>query len=125
MSFDPGATLVRLRAIALAQPLAAEKTSHGMPHFHIAKGRGFAWWMADHHGCGIHAVAIKTEGADEQAMLVEADPDHFYRPAYLAPSGWIGLRLDLAETDWDHVRSRIERSWDIAATPRIRERFGR
>ncbi len=125
MSFDPEATLLRLRSIALAQPRAAEKLSHGMPHFFIEKGRGFAWYLPDHHGCGIHAVALKTSGPDEQAMLVEIDPDLFYRPAYLAPSGWIGMRLDTGETDWDQVEARIEQSWAIAATPRLREQFGR
>ncbi|WP_419825425.1 MmcQ/YjbR family DNA-binding protein [Sphingomonas sp.] len=125
MSFDAQATLVRLRATCMAQPLAAEKLSHGMPHFHIEKGRGFAWYMADHHGCGIHAVAVKTAHADEQDMLSEAEPDLFYRPAYLAASGWLGMRLDLGDTDWQRVADRVARSWDMAATPRQRERFGR
>ena len=126
MSFDSAATLMtRLSAICLAQPLAAEKTSHGMAHFFIKKGRGFAWHLDDHHGRGIHAVALKTAGADEQDMLVERDPALFYRPPYLAPSGWIAYRLDRAASDWDDVEARVMASWAIAATPRERERFGR
>jgi phosphoribosylglycinamide formyltransferase-1/phosphoribosylamine--glycine ligase/phosphoribosylglycinamide formyltransferase/phosphoribosylformylglycinamidine cyclo-ligase len=124
VSFDSEATLARLRAICLGQPLAAEKTSHGMPHFHIERGRGFAWYLPDHHGCGIHAVAVKTI-VDEQDMLIEAEPDLFYRPAYLAAAGWIGMRLDTGDTDWERVDDRIARSWDMAATPRLRERSGR
>ena len=123
MSFDAQATLARLRAICMAQPLAAEKLSHGMPHFHIEKGRGFGWYLPDHHG--IHAVAVKTSGADEQDMLVEAEPGLFYRPAYLAAAGWLGMRLDLGDTDWERVADRVERSWDVAATARQCERFGR
>jgi phosphoribosylglycinamide formyltransferase-1 len=96
-----------------------------MPVFFIEKGKTFAWFIHDHHGAGITAVVVKTSGADEQAMLIEADPDLFYRPAYLAPSGWIGLRLDVDETDWDQVEARIEASWGHAATPRLREQFGR
>jgi hypothetical protein len=125
VSPDPDADLARLRALCLAQPRAAEKVSHGMPVFFIEKGKTFAWFIHDHHGAGITAVAVKTSGADEQAMLIEADPDLFYRPAYLAPSGWIGLRLDVDETDWDQVEARIEASWGHAATPRLREQFGR
>jgi phosphoribosylglycinamide formyltransferase-1/phosphoribosylamine--glycine ligase/phosphoribosylglycinamide formyltransferase/phosphoribosylformylglycinamidine cyclo-ligase len=125
MSPDPDADLERLRALCLAQPRAVEKTSHGMPVFFIEKGKTFAWFIHDHHGAGITAVAVKTSGADEQAMLLEAEPDLFYRPAYLAPSGWIGLRLDVPETDWDQLAARIETSWDHAAAPRLRERFGR
>lgn len=119
------AALVRLRAICLAEPCAAEKVSHGAPVFFIEKGRTFAWFMADHHGSGITAVAVRTSGPDEQAMLVDADPDLFYRPPYLAPSGWIGLRLDRPGTDWEQVAARVAASWDHAATPRLRERLGR
>lgn len=117
--------LDRLRAICLAQPLAAEKASHGMPHFHIEKGRGFAWYWNDHHGDGICAAVTKTSGADEQDMLVAAEPDLFFRPPYLGPSGWIGFRLDRGEPDWERVAARVEQSWAMAATPRIRERYGR
>lgn len=125
MSPDAQATLARLRAICMAEQRAAEKVSHGAPVFFIEKGRTFAWFMHDHHGSGITAVAVRTSGADEQAMLVEADPALFYRPPYLAPSGWIGLRLDRPATDWDQVAARIATSWDHAATPRLREAFGR
>lgn len=125
MSPDPDATLARLRATCLAEPRAAEKVSHGAPVFFIGKGRTFAWFMHDHHGSGVTAVAVRPSGADEQAMLVEADPDLFYRPPYLAPSGWIGLRLDRRDTDWDRVAPRVATSWDHAATPRLREAFGR
>lgn len=125
VSPDPDADLARLRALCMAQPRAAEKSSHGMPVFFIEKGKTFAWFSDNHHGNGITAVLVKTSGPDEQAMLVEADPDLFYRPAYLAPSGWIGLRLDQPGTDWDQVDARIEASWTYAATPRLREQFGR
>lgn len=117
--------LDRLRALCLAQPRAVEKVSHGMPVFFIEKGKTFAWYSNDHHGTGIVAILVKTSGPDEQATLVEIDPDLFYRPAYLAPSGWIGMRLDTGGTDWDQVEARIEQSWAYAATPRLREQFGR
>jgi hypothetical protein len=117
--------LDRIRALCLAQPRTVEKVSHGMPVFFIEKGRTFAWYADNHHGNGITAVLVKTSGADGQAMLVEAEPETFYRPAYLTPSGWIGLRLDTGDTDWARVAARIEQSWATAATPRLREQFGR
>jgi hypothetical protein len=125
VSPEPDVDLARLRTLCLSQPCAAEKLSHGMPVFFIEKGKTFAWFIHNHHGAGITAVAVKTSGPDEQAMLVEAEPELFYRPAYLAPSGWIGLRLDVETTDWDQVEARIEQSWMLAATPRLREQFGR
>ncbi len=114
--------LDRIRALSLAQPRAAEKLSHGMPVFFIEKGRTYAWFSDNHHGNGITAVLVKTSGTDEQDAL---DPQIFYKPAYLAPSGWIGMNLDAATIDWDQVEARIEQSWAYAATPRLREQYGR
>ena len=125
MSPDPDADLDRLRAICLAQPRAMERVSHGMPVFFIEKGKIFAWFIHNHHGSGITAVAVQTSGPDEQAMLVEAEPALFYRPPYLAPSGWIGLRLDVEDTDWEQVAARVEQSWALVAPSRLREQVGR
>ena len=125
MSPDPAADLARVRDIALALPETAERVSHGQPVFYIDKGRIFVWVMHDHHGCGITAVAVKTSTAEEQAMLVEQQPDLYYRPAYLAPSGWIGLRLDGGHVDWDHVADRIAMSWELVAPRRLLEAGGR
>ncbi len=121
---DPQLPLARLREIALALPQPAERVSHGAPVFFIDKGRIFAWFMHDHHGIGITAVAVKTSGADEQAMLIEGDPELYYRPAYLAPSGWIGVRVDLPETDWDHIADRVAQSWALVAPRRLLEASG-
>jgi hypothetical protein len=121
MSPDPRADLERVRAIALALPRAAERISHGQPVFFVEKGKIFTWFMHDHHGIGITAIAVKTSGEEEQAMLIDQDPDLYYRPAYLAPSGWIGVRLDSASTDWDHIADWIERSWRSVAPRKLIE----
>ena len=125
MSPDPEAVLARVRELALALPRAVEKISHGAPVFFIDKGKSFAWFVHDHHGSGITAVAVKTSGAEEQEMLIEMDPDLYYRPPYLAPSGWIGIRLDGDEVDWDHVGDRIAMSWELVAPKRLLEMGGR
>ena len=96
-----------------------------MPVFFIEKGRTFAWYVHNHHGDGITAVAIKTSGEDELAMLVETDPETYHRNKYLAPLGLVCLRIDRPTIDWEQVRTRIEQSWAYAATPRLREQFGR
>ena len=103
MSPDYPADLERLRTIALALPEAAERASHGSPGFHIIKGKFFAYIWHNHHDDGETAVMVKTSGREEQAMLVEADPDFYYVPPYLGPSGWVAMRVGqpfdaLAET---------------------------
>lgn len=115
------ADLARLRAIAMALPRAAEKVSHGMPVFYIDKGKTFAWLTDDHHGDGRRAVLVKTAGPDEQEMLVERDTDLYFRPAYMAHAGWIAIRTDLGDTDWDHIADRVLTSWRIAAPRRLAE----
>ena len=119
MSPDPEADVARLRAICMAFPRAAEKISHGMPTFFVEKGRTFAWYTHDHHGDGRSAVLVKTGGRDEQDALVEADPDLYYLPAYMAPSGWIAIRVDGPTCGWDHIAHRVDTSWRMVAPARL------
>jgi len=88
-------------------------------------GKMFAYFSDNHHGDGRTAVLLKTSGLEEQEMLIEADPDLYYRPPYIGPSGWIGLRLDRGDPDWDHVGDRIAQSWELAAPRRLLEMGGR
>ncbi|HMP45558.1 MAG TPA: phosphoribosylglycinamide formyltransferase, partial [Sphingopyxis sp.] len=100
----------RVRDLALALPEADEVTSHGMPCFGIVKGKKFAYFTEDHHGDGKIALLVKISGADEQAALIEMDEDRYYRPAYFG-DGWIGIRLDLGDTDWDAIAEWLRKSW--------------
>lgn len=34
--------------------------------------------------------------------MVEAEPERYYRPPYVGPSGWLGIRLD-RDIDWGEV----------------------
>ncbi len=105
---------VRTRALAL--PQAEETLSHGMACFGIIKGKKFAYVSNDHHGDGKTALLIKISGPDEQAHLIESDPARYYRPAYFGDD-WIGIRLDLGDTDWDAVAEWLRRSW-LAVAPK-------
>ena len=125
LSDDPEATLARVRAIALALPESAERLSHGSPGFHIEKGKFFAYFWHDHHADGESSVMVKTSGAEEQAMLIEADPDFYYKPPYLGPSGWVAMRVGGDDVDWDRVGDRIAVSWELVAPRRLLEAGGR
>ncbi len=107
---------VRERAMAL--PEAEETLSHGMPCFGIVKGKKFAWVSLDHHGDGKTALLVKISGPDEQAQLIENDPDRYYRPAYFG-DGWIGIRLDLGDTDWNAIADWLARSWRSVAPKKL------
>ncbi len=116
--FDPEWLVAQVRERAMAMPEAEETVSHGMPCFGIVKGKKFAWVSLDHHGDGKTALLAKISGADEQAMLVERDAERFYRPPYFG-DGWIGIRLDLGDTDWDDIAAWIERSWRAVAPKKL------
>lgn len=125
MNPDPDIALSQVRDIALALPAAAERLSHGSPGFHIEKGKFFAYFWHNHHSDGETVVIVKTSGREEQAMLIEMDPDCYFSPPYLGPSGWIAMRLDRDDTDWDRVGDRIAQSWEMVAPRRMLEVGGR
>ena len=125
MSPDPSVPLARIRALALALPETAERPSHGAPGFFIEKGKFFAYFWHNHHGDGETVAIVKTSGREEMAMLIEMDPDFYFKPAYLGPYGWVAMRLDRDDTDWDRVGDRIAASWELVAPRRLLEAGGR
>jgi phosphoribosylglycinamide formyltransferase-1 len=115
---SPDWLVAQVRERALALPEASEILSHGMPCFGIEKGKKFAYVSVDHHGDGKTSLLVKISGPDEQVQLIENDPDRYYRPAYFG-DGWVGIRLDLGDTDWDGVAEWLHRSWLSVAPPRL------
>lgn len=111
---------VRLRALAL--PETDETVSHGMACFGIVKGKKFAYVSNDHHGDGKVALLVKISGPDEQAQLIENDPGRYYRPAYFG-DGWIAIRLDLGDTDWDAIGAWLASSWRSIAPAKLSAMF--
>ena len=115
---SPDYLIAQVRERALALPEADEVTSHGMPCFGIIKGKKFAYVSSDHHGDGKVALLVKISGVEEQAMLIDSDEDRYYRPAYFG-DGWIGIRLDLGDTDWDHIGEWLSKSWRAVAPRKL------
>jgi formyltetrahydrofolate-dependent phosphoribosylglycinamide formyltransferase len=115
---DPDHLTAQVRTRALELPETDEVTSHGMPCFGIAKGKKFAYVSNDHHGDGKVALLVKISGLDEQQHLIEQDTQRYYRPAYFG-DGWIGIRLDLGDTDWDAITEWLARSWRSVAPRRL------
>jgi hypothetical protein len=114
--------LTKIREAALELPGTEERTSHGQPTFFVA-GKQFAQFRANHHGDEKTVVCVRVSSLDEQAMLLEADPDTYSKPAYL-PS-WISIDVAGDAVDWDHVADRIAASWELAAPRRLLEAGGR
>ena len=97
--------LERLREIIEAWPETREKISHGSPTWWGGR-KTFATFTENHHGDGRVAVWVKSSFLEQEAR-VEADPETFFVPPYVGPSGWVGMRLDL-DPDWHEVEVLLE-----------------
>jgi hypothetical protein len=114
--------LQRVREAALELPETVERSSHGQPTFFVA-GKQFAQFRDNHHGDGKIVVCVRVSSLDEQAMLMEADPEAYSKPAYMPT--WLSISIAADNVDWDHVADRIATSWELAAPRRLLEAGGR
>ncbi len=110
---DPG--LAEVREIALSYPEAYEKVSHGRPGFFVAKM--FAMYGGSTKESGsmetvAHCLMVKVDESDHEALLQD---DRFFFPAYMGPSGWLGLDFSRADVDWDEVRELVDASYRLVA----------
>jgi hypothetical protein len=115
MAADP---LPRLRALCLALPASSEKLAWGEPTFR-AKDKLFAMYASpgNHHGAGRPAVWIKAMPANQQLMIAD-DPDRYFKPPYVGPSGWIGVWLD-KRPPWTVVRALLEDGYRQVAPKKL------
>jgi hypothetical protein len=108
-----GRRLSRLSKICLTLPETTRQDSNGHSTYLVRK-RTLAYFLNDHHGDGIVAVACKVLPGDNTA-LAAAQPERFYLPAYIGPRGWVALRLDAGEIDWEEVAELIAGSYRLVA----------
>ncbi|MFD7864912.1 MmcQ/YjbR family DNA-binding protein [Streptomyces sp. NPDC059783] len=118
LMFDDDPYLVRLRRLALVLPDAEEQIAHGRPGFRA--GKYFAWYGGSTKGTAAtrtrydQALLVLPDETDRPALT--EDP-RFFTPAYLAPSGWIGLDLTAAGTvppdavDWQEIAELLDASY--------------
>ena len=85
--------LARVRRLCRALPEVEEKIAWGAPTFRAgAGGKLFAMFADDHHGDGRVALWCHAPKG-KQEILVHAEPERFFNPPYVGPSGWIGVIL--------------------------------
>jgi predicted DNA-binding protein (MmcQ/YjbR family) len=113
----PPHRLHRLAEICCALPEAIRQDSGEHATFTVRK-RTFAYYLHDHHGDGIVSVCFKAPTGSGES-LVASDEERFYRPAYVGPRGWIGLRLDVGEVDWEEVSRHVLDSYRLVAPKRL------
>lgn len=114
--------LVRLTKICQSLPEVTREVYGRHAGFRVRK-KTFAYFLDDHHGDGIVAVTCKVLPADNQA-LVKANPERFYIPAYIGARGWVALRLDRGEIDWEEVTELVVGSYRMIAPKGLAARVG-
>jgi predicted DNA-binding protein (MmcQ/YjbR family) len=113
--------LERLRAICLALPETTEKVAWGEPTWRV-KGKLFAQLDDHHHGADHLAVWLPAPLGEQEAMIY-MDPVRFFRPPYVGPRGWVGVRID-RRPDWALVAKLVERAYWLVAPPRSHKTAG-
>lgn len=103
----------QVREICLRLPDATEKLSHGEPTWFVKKV--FCMFADNHHDSRV-AIWLPA-AAGVQDMLVESEPDKFFRPPYVGVKGWIGVYLD-NDPNWEEIEGLILESYRIIAPPK-------
>ncbi|WP_372735912.1 MmcQ/YjbR family DNA-binding protein [Nocardioides sp.] len=115
---DDDPVLARVKGIALALPGADWKVSHGRPAFFTRKV--FAYYGGSekvdgewirHEQC----VMVLLDPSEREALL---DEERVFVPAYLGPSGWVGVDLP-EDVDWAEVTELIDASYRLTAGARL------
>jgi predicted DNA-binding protein (MmcQ/YjbR family) len=108
----------RLRAICLALPETTEKVAWGEPTWRV-RGKLFAQLDDHHHGANHLAVWLPAPLGEQEAMIF-TDPERFFRPPYVGPRGWVGVRID-RRPNWALVAKLVARAYGQVAPPRLRQ----
>ncbi len=110
--------LIRLRKLCLALPAAHEVDAWGEPTFRV-RNKLFALYASagNHHGAGRPAVWCKASRMN-QTIMVEAEPERFFVPPYVGPSGWVGVWLDGAVA-WDDLGDLLRDAYLLVAPKRL------
>ena len=110
--------LPRLRKLSLSLPEAHEVEAWGAPTFRV-KNKLFAMYAeaGNHHGEGRASVWIKSD-KENQALMIRTQPEKYFKPAYVGPSGWVGVYLDKSP-DWDEVLELLRDGWKMIAPKKL------
>ncbi|WP_328612696.1 MmcQ/YjbR family DNA-binding protein [Amycolatopsis sp. NBC_00355] len=102
-----------LRKLCLALPEATERLSHGSPAWFVRGKKTFVMFADDHHGDGRLAFWCPA-AAGVQEELVRTEAERFFKPPYVGPRGWLGVRLDV-DVDWAEIDRIVREAYRLVA----------
>jgi hypothetical protein len=114
----------RLAAICQAYPETVAVSPWDNEHLSLeVAGKRFGYYLYQHFGDDGRSGAVLKAEPGVQESVVGADPDSFWVPAFVGRHGWIGIRLDLEEPDWDMVAAFVHDAWLMTAPKKVRLAF--
>jgi hypothetical protein len=112
----------RNRLIRLVRRLPEATTAPHGPHLSLeVRGKRFGWFLQDHHGDGRLALNCRAPAGLAVAMA-QAAPAQFHVPKYLGHRGWIGIWLELPDSDWDEVEALLLEAYRMTAPKNLAAR---
>ena len=109
--------LDKLRHICLGLPEVTERLSHGEPAWFVRGKTTFATYAEHHHDDQLAFWCAAPPGAQE--TLVAVAPERFFVPPYVGQRGWLGVRLDVPDVDWDEIASLVRDAYRQVAPKQL------
>jgi hypothetical protein len=103
-----------VRRIALGLPDAEERETWETATFRV-RNKIFVMFAEREREAWIKSTH------DEQTALTAMDPDTFFVPPYVGPSGWVGVRI--RTVDPDELRELVTEAWRLTAPKRLVQAF--
>ena len=116
----PEQQIERVRQICLTFPETVERPSHGEPTFFVRGKKSFAMVANNHHGDGRIAVWLPASPG-LQEVLVETQPETFFKPPYVGVRGWIGI--ELSQISDEDLQFYIRSGWFLIAPKKLQAQF--
>jgi phosphoribosylglycinamide formyltransferase-1 len=109
----------RSHLVKICEALPEVAVEPANEHLKISiRKKTLAYYSFDHHGDGMISLVCKSSPNDQRRMI-RSDPETFFVPDYLGAKGWLGIRLDLAEVDWDVVTDSLRRAYQDLAPKKL------
>lgn len=118
--YSEAALLKQLTKIAEALPeattnIVGRRNEHRQ--YRVGK-KTFGYYLHHHHNDGVIGLCAKAPPGENSHLAAE-HPKRHYIPAYLGPSGWVGLRLDLPSINWAEVEHLLVGSYLMQAPKKL------
>jgi hypothetical protein len=102
--------LARLTKICLAMGGVEQEREGRHATFRVRK-KVFAYFLDNHHGDGAITACLKGDKR-EHTRIVAREPQRYVLPAYIGSRGYLGVRLDCKDVDWEDIARRVAEAYE-------------